>query len=396
MDKLANSEDAKRFLLSLGLHVDESVVKQVANILSGKADRSLYSLYATRPDNPLPVCGKGTAYKIKELYDKGALEPYLAYLSQGPTFGGAEPEQAKREAPPEDDVAKISGVGKEEAKPGKIAGGAGPPESKPPLQEFLVERGVLKLAAKFKDNLSTIDALDGAVYQLFGDPWTTDIPSVLYVSGYPEIKVVLAIEHNQHDQFLLLTEQLEPISPGFLHKFREWEERSLMPLIGRGQDLIREIWYKAREGTGLEMSFYRGYSLPHEYGFLQNVPFFVYSFALKHYAESNPPEPKLELKPADVDRFPYLAPAPFYRQLTCPDYPNLLLAAGFGLVEDNSRGMIDIDVMDLCKLVTIELCQLYAQDDNIRKIVKEQEALQREREPFLKALTDFLRSSSSR
>ena len=178
VDKLTNSEDAKRFLLGLGLHVDEGVIKQVVKILSGKADRSLYSLYAARPDKPPPVCGKGTAYKIKELYDKGELEPYLAYLSRKPTLSGVKSEQAEREAPTEDDIAKISGVGKDEAKPSEIAGGASLPESKHPLQEFLEERGVLALAATVKDDLSRIDALDGAVYQLFGDP-------SLRIGGYP-------------------------------------------------------------------------------------------------------------------------------------------------------------------------------------------------------------------
>jgi len=290
--------------------------------------------------------------------------------------------EAKREAPREDDLAKISGVGKEKAKPGEMAGVASPPESKRPLQ-VLVGRDVLELASAFKNDLSEIDALDGAVYQLHGDPWTSDIPSVLHVSHYPELKVVLAIEHEQPGQFLLLTEQVEAISPGFRVNFREWERRSLTPFVGGCQEIIREIWYKAREGTGLEMSHDRGY------GLLLNVPLFVYRFALKRCAESSPAQPDLELNPADVDRFPYLPP--HYRQLTGRGEPDLLLAAGSGPVVNHSRG-ITTDVMDLCKLVTTELCQLYAQDDKIREIVREQEALQKEREPFLKALSDFLRS----
>lgn len=95
MYKLDNPENAKRFLQGLGLHIDEAVVRRVINVLSGKAPRSLYSLYATRPDKPPPDCGKGTAYKIKKLYDRGELKPYLAYLSRGPTVGEAEAEQVK-------------------------------------------------------------------------------------------------------------------------------------------------------------------------------------------------------------------------------------------------------------------------------------------------------------
>jgi len=93
MYKLNNSEDAKKLLQGLGLHIDEAVVRQVVNVLSGKARQSLYSLYATRPDKPAPVCGKGSVYKIKKLYDKGELEPYSAYLSLWPTVGEAKIEQ---------------------------------------------------------------------------------------------------------------------------------------------------------------------------------------------------------------------------------------------------------------------------------------------------------------
>jgi len=104
MDKLNNSEDAKRLLQGLGLHIDEAVVRQVVNVLSGKAHQSLYSLYATRPDKPAPVCAKGSVYKIKKLYDEGELKPYLAYLSHCPTVDEARHEQikeAEQEAPRE-------------------------------------------------------------------------------------------------------------------------------------------------------------------------------------------------------------------------------------------------------------------------------------------------------
>ena len=90
-----NFDDAKRFLQGLGLHIDEAVVSQVVNVLSGKAHQSLYSLYATRPDKPAPVCGKGSVYKIKKLYDEGDLQPYLDYLSGSLTIGEAKAEPIK-------------------------------------------------------------------------------------------------------------------------------------------------------------------------------------------------------------------------------------------------------------------------------------------------------------
>ncbi len=95
MDKLNNSEDAKRFLKELGLHIDEAVVRQVVNVLSGKVRQSLYSLYTTRSDKPPPACGKGTVDKIKKLYDECELQPYLDYLSDSLTIGEAKTEQIK-------------------------------------------------------------------------------------------------------------------------------------------------------------------------------------------------------------------------------------------------------------------------------------------------------------
>jgi hypothetical protein len=95
MYKLNNSEDAEKFLKGLGLHLDEVVVRQVVNVLSGKAHQSIYSLWATRPDKPPPVCGKGSIYKIKKLYDEGELQPYLDYISDTLTIDEAKAEQTK-------------------------------------------------------------------------------------------------------------------------------------------------------------------------------------------------------------------------------------------------------------------------------------------------------------
>jgi|GEM_PF-2196815 len=98
-DKLNNSEDVKRFLGGLGLHIDESIVKQVLNVLTKKSKKSLYSLYATRKDMPPPVCGKGTAYKIRKFYNQGELKPYLAYLSTQETINEPKTEQIKEVEP---------------------------------------------------------------------------------------------------------------------------------------------------------------------------------------------------------------------------------------------------------------------------------------------------------
>lgn len=99
MDKLNNSRDATRFLRGLGLHLDESVVHQVVNVLSGDSSQSLYSLHAQRKDKPPPICAKASAYKIKKLYDTGQLKPYMDYLSNSLATSKTESEKAEHNVP---------------------------------------------------------------------------------------------------------------------------------------------------------------------------------------------------------------------------------------------------------------------------------------------------------
>lgn len=62
----------------------EEVVHKVVSFLTGENQTSLYELYAsgTRRDgrSRIPICGKGTAAKVKKLFENGKLQPYLDYL----------------------------------------------------------------------------------------------------------------------------------------------------------------------------------------------------------------------------------------------------------------------------------------------------------------------------
>ena len=81
MDKSTGPGQAAKFLRQLTLRVSESVVRQVVTELLKRDDRVLYGLYALQVDKPASVCGKGTVYKIKSLFDEGRLGPYLDYLT---------------------------------------------------------------------------------------------------------------------------------------------------------------------------------------------------------------------------------------------------------------------------------------------------------------------------
>ena len=69
----------EHFLRGLGITVSEEVVQAVIDYCSGRSNiRSLYQLYT----NGLPTfqAAKQTIYKIKRLYESGALADYVEYL----------------------------------------------------------------------------------------------------------------------------------------------------------------------------------------------------------------------------------------------------------------------------------------------------------------------------
>lgn len=82
-DNILNQEDADRFLRRIGLRVGKDIILKVVAVLT-ESNKSLYDLYAQgnkrNGSTRLPVCGKGTAYKIKRLYEGGKLGHYLSYL----------------------------------------------------------------------------------------------------------------------------------------------------------------------------------------------------------------------------------------------------------------------------------------------------------------------------
>ena len=87
MDNIRDKQEAERFLRRCRLMIEESVVREVVRSLQGLSGRSKYDLWASgsRADGTtrLPICGKGTVDKIDRLLQKGALQPYIAFLEKG-------------------------------------------------------------------------------------------------------------------------------------------------------------------------------------------------------------------------------------------------------------------------------------------------------------------------
>ncbi|MBI4201206.1 MAG: hypothetical protein HY531_02825 [Chloroflexi bacterium] len=81
MDKISSQEDAERFLRGLGLTVAETVVCRVVRVLRGEDESSMRLLwYGNKGKRVSPICGKGTVSKIRDFYNTGKLQQYVAYL----------------------------------------------------------------------------------------------------------------------------------------------------------------------------------------------------------------------------------------------------------------------------------------------------------------------------
>ena len=72
--KLENQGEVEEYLRGLGLTVGAHTVSKVVSTLQNEVP--LYRSY-TRGTNERATCGKGTAYKIKGLYEEGRLMPFL-------------------------------------------------------------------------------------------------------------------------------------------------------------------------------------------------------------------------------------------------------------------------------------------------------------------------------
>ena len=121
-----------------------------------------------------------------------------------------------------------------------------------------------------------------------------------------------------------------------------------------------EIWIEAERQTGLKMVFDMGQ------GHLIHVPLYVYEFALDSFGSDELPE--LELTPYDAISYLLI---PKGRT----EFP---LAVGLA------------QPMELCSEVTSRLCQQYARDERIGRILSAQAEVQKQAEPFVRVLSDML------
>jgi len=196
----------------------------------------------------------------------------------------------------------------------------------------------LEIAAQLRSSLSKISPKDWAIWGLpdTGKPPLTSEAGLSIWIDRGKLVISLALENN--DRFPLFISRLKAIFPEF-KDYDRWRE-SLVELVSMCWTLAHEIWSKAENETGLELS-----AIPvMGRGHLLNVPKFIYEFALDNHNSGK--QPDLMVLEHGSDRF----------RLVLKDQPDYVLAVG------------SMDEMQRCQDVTTSLAKRYASDGRIGDI----------------------------
>jgi len=218
------------------------------------------------------------------------------------------------------------------------------------------------LAARLKRDIEDFDIRDNyAVWQFPGNPWAFQGPEraefkyTLDVIPYLGGAKVIGFRIENEKGCTVMIEQMKSSFPD-LAAFDQFKGR-LAELVEDCQILCREIWAQVEAVTGLKMGIQTGY------GYLLDVPFYIWRFALANYNTGKSPE----LEPVPIDVYhAYLAPR---------ERPGWTLAVGLN------------QAMAACQEQTAGLCQHYARDTRIGELLQREKDLKKEAEPLVQALT---------
>jgi len=291
-DKLRNSEDVRQFLRGRGLSVDENVVRQVVKVLSDETGSSLYGLYATRHDKSPSICGKGTAYKIKRLYDEGKLQPYVAFLesnmSEQPPTSSDQLQSNTSQAV--DDTRTLPKEGKPYEETPQVVWALDPVVGEYRRQHWDRLR---ELATRLQEQLHvpqphyfyepgfTIQRSSSGIYfRAIGDDEDKDYT----------VRAVLGVEKER--LFPCLLAHLRGEFTEF-QRFGDWKQ-SLAQLAKDCHRLRRDIVHDVAEAT--DLAYIPGIADDIETGLYPECPQFIYEFVLDHVGKAWS-IPNLEVRP---------------------------------------------------------------------------------------------------
>jgi len=222
----------------------------------------------------------------------------------------------------------------------------------------------LDMAVQLQNSLSHIAPRDWAIWGLgdSGQPPLTSEAGLIIWMDRGKLVIKLAVEQDKH--FPLFMTRLKISFPEF-KSYDQWRE-SLNDFVGMCWALAHEIWSKAQNETGLNLS-----PIPvMGKGHLLNVPQFIYEFALDNYASRK--QPDLEIFQSD----------PYRYGLVPGDLPNYILAIG------------SKDETERCKEVTISLTDQYTKDERIVEISAFALQMSKQIAPFQEALATVIKEAT--
>ena len=218
------------------------------------------------------------------------------------------------------------------------------------------------LAARLKCDIEEFDIRDNyAVWQFPGNLWAFQGPEraefkyTLDVVPYLGGSKVIGFKIENEKGCTVMIERMKSSFPDFA-AFDRFKGR-LAELVEDCQVVCQEIWTQAEAVTGLKMGVQTGY------GYLLDVPFYIWRFALGNYNTEKAPE--LEAVPIDVYHA-YLAPR---------ERIGWTLAVGL------------TQAMAACQEQVASLCEHYAQDTRIGELLRREKDLKKQAEPLVQALT---------
>jgi len=248
-----------------------------------------------------------------------------------------------------------------------------PRQDKPESESLVVGRGKGRLrvligeehedlAARLKRDIENLDIRDNyAVWQFPANPWAFQGPEraefkyTLDVVPYLGGAKVIGFRIENEKGCTVMIEQMKGSFPDFA-AFDQFKGR-LAELVEDCQVLCQEIWTQAEAVTGLKMGIAAGY------GYLIDVPLYIWRFALANYNAGKSPE----LEPVPIDVYhAYLAPR---------ERPGWTLAVGLN------------QAMAACQEQTARLCDHYARDTRIGGLLQREKDLKKQAEPLVQALT---------
>jgi len=220
------------------------------------------------------------------------------------------------------------------------------------------------LAARLKHDIEDFDIRNNyAVWQFPGNPWAFQEPGraefkyTLDVIPYLGGAKVIGFKIENEKGCTVMIERMKGSFPDFA-TFDQFKGH-VAKYIDDCQAVCQEIWSEAEGVPGLRM----GSGTDVGYGYLIDVPFYIWRFAIENYNTAKSPE----LGPVEIDAYhAYLAPRE---------------RSGWAIAVGLTQAMV------ACQEQTARLCERYVQDPRIGELIEKEKNVKKQAEPLLRALT---------